>query len=146
MRKHRSGCGIIPKCRPSGEHNAAMPKGEPLGLKGYASVTSPLSSQYLNGASSDSSTLSNTPPSGKRALPSPCATQMPVVNPSMPSNIIAGDFCIVTELNRHSKRPDSLCTNRGWDASFVPTPGTQPRSAINWQPLQTPRLNVSVRL
>lgn len=37
------------KCRPSGEQSAAMPSGEPLGLKGYCVVGVPLLSQYLHG-------------------------------------------------------------------------------------------------
>ena len=34
FRKVRSGCGIIARWRPSGEHRPAMPAGDPLGLNG----------------------------------------------------------------------------------------------------------------
>lgn len=47
--KLRSGWGIIARWRPLGEQRAAMPEGEPLGLKGYCSVVVPLGSQYLQG-------------------------------------------------------------------------------------------------
>ena len=47
IRKHLSGCGIMAKCLPSGEQSAAMPDGDPLGLKGYCSVTFCSESQYL---------------------------------------------------------------------------------------------------
>ena len=46
-RKHRSGWGIIARCLPSAEHNAAIPSGEPFGLNGYSSVTSFSSFTYL---------------------------------------------------------------------------------------------------
>lgn len=48
IRKQRSGCGIMARWRPSGEHSAAMPSGEPLGLKGYCVVGEPSLSQYLH--------------------------------------------------------------------------------------------------
>ncbi len=46
---HRSGWGIMAKCRPSWEHTAAIPWGLPFGLSGYTVVTSPLSSTYFSG-------------------------------------------------------------------------------------------------
>ncbi len=49
IRKQRSGCGIIARWRPSVEHSAAMPSGDPLGLKGYWVVGEPSLSQYLQG-------------------------------------------------------------------------------------------------
>lgn len=49
IRKQRSGCGIMARWRPSVEHSAAMPSGEPLGLKGYWVVGEPSLSQYLRG-------------------------------------------------------------------------------------------------
>lgn len=45
--KQRSGCGMIARWRPFAEVSAAMPSGEPLGLKGYTSVASPEASVYL---------------------------------------------------------------------------------------------------
>lgn len=48
VRKHRSGCGISARWRPSGDVSAAIPSGEPLGLAGYASVAAPVVSQYLH--------------------------------------------------------------------------------------------------
>ena len=69
---------------------------------------------------------------------------------------------MVTCAHLLSKRPLALCTNRGWapssstlaeaasEAPFVEAdgasascPGTQPRRAMSWQPLHTPRLKVS---
>ena len=45
---HLSGWGMSARCRPSGEHRAAMPPGEPFGLAGYACVGMPSTSQYLH--------------------------------------------------------------------------------------------------
>ena len=47
MRKQRSGWGMIAKCRPFGEHSAAIPAGDPFGFWGYVSVGVPEASQYL---------------------------------------------------------------------------------------------------
>lgn len=38
LRKQRSGCGMTARCLPSSEQSPAIPSGDPLGLKGYASV------------------------------------------------------------------------------------------------------------
>lgn len=38
---------MIAKWRPFGEQSAAMPSGDPLGLKGYCSVASSVALQYL---------------------------------------------------------------------------------------------------
>ena len=48
VRKQRSGWGMSARWRPSAEVRAAMPSGEPLGLKGYASVALPNASAYLH--------------------------------------------------------------------------------------------------
>lgn len=40
LRKHLSGWGMRARCLPLGEHSAAMPCGDPLGLQGYAIVGS----------------------------------------------------------------------------------------------------------
>ena len=49
-RPHLSGWGMSARWRPSGEHSAAMPSGEPFGLAGYACVGAPPGSQYLRAA------------------------------------------------------------------------------------------------
>ncbi len=46
--KQRSGCGMIARWRPFADVSAAIPSGEPFGLKGYASVASPRASVYLH--------------------------------------------------------------------------------------------------
>ena len=50
VRVQRSGWGIMARWRPSGEQSAAIPSGEPLGLRGYWLVGLPLSSTYWIGA------------------------------------------------------------------------------------------------
>jgi hypothetical protein len=102
---HRSGCGIMARWRPSSEQRAAMPLGDPLGLKGYTSVGRPSASAYRMGARPASSTRCRTASSGKWQRPSPCATQMPSVLPAMPSSITAGDGWMLTCAQRHSNRP-----------------------------------------
>ena len=42
---------MIARWRPFGEHRAAMPSGDPLGLKGYCSVSLPSGLQYLHALS-----------------------------------------------------------------------------------------------
>ena len=55
-----------------------------------------------------------------------------------------GEGLISTVAQRHSKRPDVLCTKRGCSMSCREPPGIHPRSAMSWHPLHTPRLKVSV--
>ena len=78
---------------------------------------------------------------GKCALPSPCATHTPIVEPSIPLSSTAGEGMIVTDEKRDSKRPESLWMKRGWAAGSsaalsrgLPSPevrraGTQPSRA-----------------
>ena len=79
-----------------------------------------------------------------------CAQELCIVTLSM----MAGLSWIVTVAQRLSKRPLVLWMKRGWSASSsLPdgfgaaspggAPGTHPRRAINWQPLQTPKLQLS---
>mmetsp|Transcript_35430 Transcript_35430/g.79943 ORF Transcript_35430/g.79943 Transcript_35430/m.79943 type:complete len:590 (-) Transcript_35430:560-2329(-) len=69
----------------------------------------------------------------------------------MPLRSTAGEpASTLRQDHRLSNLPDSLCTNRGWcpSASLPPAPsapGTHPRRARNWQPLQTPSEKVSLR-
>ena len=113
----RSGCGMIARWRPSGVHRAAMPRGDPFGLNGYASVGATSSSTYCSGTRSGPppapNTASSTAASGKCARPSPCWSQTPSVEPAMPRSMIAGVSLTRTVGKRDSKRPDALCTKRG---------------------------------
>lgn len=54
-----------------------------------------------------------------------------------------GEGRISTVAQRHSKRPEVLCTKRGCSTSCREPPGTHPSSAMSWHPLHTPRLKVS---
>mmetsp|Transcript_51047 Transcript_51047/g.169095 ORF Transcript_51047/g.169095 Transcript_51047/m.169095 type:complete len:253 (-) Transcript_51047:1663-2421(-) len=147
LTKQRSGCGIMARWRPSGEQRAAMPSGEPLGLCGYSCVTSHASLMYRSGAWLPLSTACSEASRGKCARPSPWATHTPRLEPSIPRRRTAGEGATLTALQRDSNRPDELCTKRGCSASGMGSPpGTQPSSAISWQPLHTPSEKASGRL
>ena len=84
--------------------------------------------------------------SGNSSLPSPWATQTPKSEPAISLNMMAGLFVILTVTQRDSNRPDTFLTKRGCFSSGMPSQGANPRSPKSWQPLQTPRENVSGRL
>mmetsp|Transcript_11358 Transcript_11358/g.26602 ORF Transcript_11358/g.26602 Transcript_11358/m.26602 type:complete len:201 (-) Transcript_11358:1824-2426(-) len=132
------------RCLPSSLHSAAMPSGLPLGLNGYSCVTSFESLTYRRGARFDDNEESRTVLSGKWKRPSPCATQTPRDEPAMPLSSTDGPSTTLTLENLLSNLPLSFSRRRGCLSSGRPSPlGIQPSSAMSWQPLHTPRLNVS---
>ena len=151
---HLSGCGITARWRPLGEQRAAIPSGDPLGLSGYRVVDFPWSSTYRMGTRLFSVTAWRVSSLRNWTRPSPCATQIPREEPSIPRSMTAGLDWIATVTNRDSNRSDVLWVKQTsclvaalWFSIFplLDVAPTQPSNPISWQPLQTPRLNVSSR-
>jgi thiamine biosynthesis protein ThiI len=76
------------------------------------------------------------------ARPSPCATAIGSIDPSIPARKIDGEACNSTSEKRPSNCSPRLRTKRGQ----LCAPGMISLSAANiWQPLHTPSVNVSGR-
>ena len=76
------------------------------------------------------------------AWPSPCATAIGSTEPCMPANSTDGDGGTRTRRQARLNCSDRLRTKRGQPSA----PGISSLSARNiWQPLQTPKVKVSVR-
>ena len=136
LRKTRSGWGIMAVKRPSFVVTAVRPPGLPLGLAGYCSVDAPwLSVKRIAGMTLLASPL---PPCAglKLAKPSPWATAIGSLAPSMPAKKRLGDGMISTMLRRASKRVLVFWVKRGQASA----PGMMSANSANiWQPLHTPR-------
>ena len=63
----------------------------------------------------------------------------------MPRSMMAGLSTIFTVAQRDSNLSEVLRMNLGCRVSGIPIHGTQPSSAISWQPLHTPSEKVSAR-